>query len=136
MGILGNKEQEKTYRLGKTVLTESDLKIQIPYKGEVFTLRYPTPLQKSMIENEIARRLGGYPRASFSNDHLALVEACATIDILMIKEDCPKWFESPWTCLDEDLITDLFAGYFRFRDNIRARIRGSGVEESSKGSSS
>jgi len=133
--MFGNKEQEKKYRLGKTVLTESDLKIQIPYKGDVFTLKYPTPLQKSMIENEIARRLGGYPRASFSSEHLALVEACSTIDILMIKEDCPNWFESPWTCLDEDLITELFAGYYRFRDGFREHIRSPGMEGSSKGSS-
>jgi len=131
MGILNRNEEEKKYRLGKMVLSESELKIKVDYKGDVFTLKYPTPLQKSMIENEIARRLGGFPRASFSADHLAMVEACASIDILMVGDECPKWFETPWTCYDEELIAALYDGYFQFRDQFRQRIRGSGVEESS-----
>lgn len=125
-------KSERKYRLGKTVLTEDDLKIVIPYKEDTFTLKYPTPVQKTMIENEIARRLSGYPRASFSSDHLAMVEACATIDILMVKEECPDWFEGPWTCIDEDLVAELYSGYFQFRDGFRQRLRGHGLEGDGK----
>ena len=130
------KGEEKTYQLGKTVLTESDLRIQVPYKGEVFTLKYPTPVERTMIENEIARRLGGFPRASFSPDHLALVEACATIDILMVEGECPDWFVTPWECVDDVLIGEIFQGYFTFRDKLRERLRPGGLEDSSKGGGS
>ena len=125
-------ESEKKYRLGKTVLTEDDLNIVIPYKGDTFVLRYPTPVQKSMIENEIARRLNGYPRSCFSQDHLGTVEACATIDTLMVRDKCPLWFDGPWTCLDDNLIAELFTGYFQFRDNFRQRLRGDGLEGDSE----
>lgn len=129
-------DDERTYRLGKAVLTQSDLEIQIEYKGEVFTLHYPTPLQKTMIESEIARRLGGLPRASYPSEHLAMVEACCTIDILMERKGCPDWFDGPWTCYDEDLITTLFSGYFQFRDRFRERVRKGGLEEGSRKGSS
>jgi len=129
-------EEERTYRLGKTVLSQSDLKIEIEYKGEVFTLHYPTPLQKTMIESEIARRLGGLPRASYPADHLAMVEACSTIDTLMEQKDCPDWFDGPWTCYDDELITTLYAGYFQFRDQFRDRLRQGRLGEGGKKGSS
>ncbi len=125
-------QSERKYRLGKTVLNESDLKISIVYKEDTFVLLYPTPVKKTMIENEIARRLNGYARTSFSTDHLSLVEACATIDVVMVKEECPDWYEGPWTCVDEKLIAELFAGYFQFRDNFRQKLHGGELEGSSE----
>jgi hypothetical protein len=127
-----NGREEKTFKLGKTILTESELKIAVTYKGEIFTMLYPTPLQKTMIENDIALRLNGYSRSSFSPDHLAYVEACVTIAATMIRDECPDWFEGPWDCYDDELITALFAGYFQFRDEFRRRIRGDSVAGDSK----
>ncbi len=135
--MFGGKDQEteKTYRVGKQVLRESELKIQVTYKGEVFTLLYPTPLRKSMIETEMARRFGGLPRSSFSQEHIALVEACVIIDTLMIPKECPSWFTTPWECVDENLITEIYQGYFQFRDRFRERLRSNGAEGGGKGDS-
>ena len=132
--MFGGKSEDagKAYRIGKQVIAESELKIQIPYKGDMFTLKYPTPILRTMIETEIARRLGGYARSSYTTEHLSLVEACATIDLLMIPEECPNWF-LPWECLDEALIAALYDGYFRFRDQLRERLRSTGPESGSKG---
>lgn len=128
-----NKEREKQYKLGKTILNESDLKIQIPYKGDIFTLQYPNPMLRTAIETEIARRLGGYPRSSFSPDHIATIEATVTIDILMIRDECPDWFEGPWTCYDDALIANLYDGYLRFRDEFRKKLRSDRLEGDNKG---
>ncbi len=46
-------DNERKFRLGKMVLTESDLKITVVYKEDTFVLMYPTPVKKTMIDNEI-----------------------------------------------------------------------------------
>ena len=130
-----NKEKIQQIKMGKTILNENDLKIAISYKGEIFTLQYPNPMLRSVIETEIARRLGGYPRSSFSADHITAVEACATIDSLMISNECPDWFDGPWTCVDDALIATLYNGYLRFRDQFRKKLRKDKLEGDSKGSS-
>lgn len=120
-------------KIGKKVLSEDDLKFTVQYKGEIFTLRYPTPFEKAAIEAEIARRLGGYSRESFPPDHLAMVEMTAYVNQLVVPEESPDWFKSAWTCYDESCIANLYQGYLRFRGNFQTRIRGSGPEEGRKG---
>lgn len=115
-------------KIGKKILTEDDLKFTVTYNGEVFTLRYPTPFEKAAIESEIARKLGGFKRESFPPDHLALVEATAYVNQLVVPEDSPAWFKSAWTCYDEQCIGTLYTGYLRFRGDFQARIRGDGPE--------
>ena len=131
-----DNKQEELIELGRNILRESDLEIPIQYNGEQFTLKYPNPATSAMIEAEIARRIGGYPRASFSAEHLAGIEAYVTIDILMIPEKCPKWFKGPWTCYDDELITTLIKGYFTFRTQFQDKMRGGGFEKGSQGTSS
>lgn len=123
-------------KIGTKVLTEDDLKFTVVYNGEVFTLRFPTPFEKAAIEAEIARKLGGYSRDSFPADHLAMVEAAAYVNQLVIAEESPSWFKSAWTCYDEQCIVNLYRGYLQFRGNFQSRIRGSGPEGSSSGGKS
>jgi len=123
-------------KIGKKVLSEDDLKFTVQYDGEVFTLRYPTPFEKAAIEAEIVRKLGGFRRASFPEQHLAVVEATAYVDQLIVPEESPDWFKSAWTCYDESCIVNLYQGYLRFRSKFQQRIRSSGPKGSSKGSKS
>lgn len=120
-------------KIGNQVLTEDDLKFTVTYNGEVFTLRFPTPFEKAAIEAEIARKLGGFTRDSFPPEHLAMVEATAYVNQLVIPEESPSWFKSAWTCYDDQCIVNLFQGYLRFRGKFQARIRGDGPEASGKG---
>ncbi len=119
-------------KIGKKVLSEDDLKFPVQYNGEIFTLRYPTPFEKAAIEAEVARRLGGFPRSSYPPEHLAMVEATAYVDQLVVSEESPDWFKSAWTCYDESCIVALYQGYLRFRGDFQIRIRGSGPEGSGK----
>lgn len=119
-------------KIGKKVLSEDDLKFTVQYNGEVFTLRYPTPFEKAAIESEIVRKLGGFSRASFPQDHLAIVEATAYVDQLIVSNESPDWFKSAWTCYDESCIVTLYQGYLRFRGDFQTRIRSSGPESGSK----
>lgn len=116
-------EEKQTFRLGQQVLHQDDLEIEVTYNGEVFVLRYPNPMQRAAIENEVARRLGGLPRESYDPDQLTLLIATTYVDNLFIPEKCPNWFESAWTCYDDDLIAQLYTGYLRFRDQFRKKIR-------------
>jgi len=123
-------------KIGNKVLSEDDLKFTVTYNGEIFTLRYPTPFEKAAIEAEIVRKLGGNNRASFPADHLAMVEATAYVDQLVVHVDSPEWFKSAWTCYDDECIGALYTGYLRFRGEFQARIRGSGAKSDSKGGKS
>lgn len=126
-------EKQEDIRIGKKVLSEDDLKFTVQYNGEMFTLRYPTPFEKAAIESEIARRLGGFARSSYPPDHLALVEATAYVDQLVIPDESPDWWRSAWTCYDEACIVSLYQGYLRFRGDFQKRIRDSGPEDGRKG---
>ena len=129
-------ERKSSYQIGKQVLTEDDLKFPVEYKGDVFILRYPNPLQRSLIESEITRRLGGVPREACSIEMISLTTACAYIDNLVVSADSPSWFTSAWTCYDEEMIGTLYAGYLDFRDKIQKKIRAGGFERSVEGGSS
>jgi hypothetical protein len=115
-------EESKSLQIGKNVLAEDDLLIQISYEDDVFVLKYPNPLVKGQIEVEIARRLGGFNRNTFSQDHVIMTEALVTIDSTYVQEKCPKWF-APWLCVDDRLIMALFNGYLSFRDEFREKLR-------------
>ena len=120
-------------KIGNKVLNEDDLKFTVTHNGEVFTMRMPTPFEKAAIEAEIARRLGGYSRDSFPSEHLAMVEATAYVNQLVVAEESPAWFKSAWTCYDDQCIVTLFQGYHRFRGKFQERIRGDGPQASGKG---
>jgi len=126
------EEDKDLIQMGRMILRQSDLEIPVTYKGEVFTLKYPSPSMSAAIEAEIARRLGGYPRSSFAFDHIAHVEACVIIDFTIIPSKSPKWFTSVWNCYDESLIAELYSGYHSFRQSFQERIRSGGFEEGSK----
>jgi len=127
--MFNKMEKDDVITLGKSIIRESELEIPIQYKGETFTLKYANLSVQAAIEAEIARRLGGYPRASYTAEHLASVEACVVIDYTYIPEKCPKWFRGPWTCLDEELLGELYKGYFLFRDRFRAKLQSGGFEK-------
>jgi len=128
-----NKPEDRTYHIGKQILTESDLKVQITYKDEVFTLKLANPLEKSAIEAEIARRLGALSREAFSADHVAMVEAATYISNCLVVDESPKWY-NPWLCHDEMLTATLYSGYLRFRDGFRERLAKDGFSPDSGGS--
>jgi len=130
------ESEEIAVRVGTKMLTEDDLKFTQQYNGEIFTMRYPTPFEKASIEAEIARKLGGYSRDSYPPEHLAMVEATAYVNQLIVPEESPAWFKSAWTCYDDQCIVTLFQGYLRFRGNFQTRIRTDRSEGSSKGISS
>lgn len=129
-------DEKATVKIGNQVLSEDDLKFTVQYNGEVFTMRFPTPFEKASIEAEIARKLGGFTRESFPADHLAMVEATAYVNQLIIPEESPTWFKSAWTCYDDQCIVNLFHGYLRFRGSFQTRIREGRPEGVGKGSSS
>lgn len=129
-------EEKKDYQLGKQVLTEQDIRIPIEYKGEIFTLQYPNPYQRTLIESEIARHLGGVARENYPLDHVTTVCACAYINSIIVQDESPKWFTSAWTCLDEELIGTLYGGYLRFRDELQGKIKKDGFARGSEGGSS
>lgn len=112
----------KEFRIGKQVLKEQDLLFTYQYDGELFTMRYPSPLTISLIENEIARRLGGIPRESYSLEHVSMVSCRVYIDYLVEKDKSPSWF-NVWECLDDNLVVGLYETYVKFRDTFRERIR-------------
>jgi hypothetical protein len=114
---------ETTVTLGKQILHEDDLQIKVEYKGDSFSLRYPNPLQRSMIEQEIAKRLGGLSRSAYDPEHLMMITASCYVDNLYEPKGCPVWFDGAWTCYDEALIAELYAGYLRFRDSFREKLR-------------
>ena len=123
-------ENEKDIiNLGRMIIRQSDLEISVTYKNDVFVMKFATPSVQAAIENEIARRLGGFQRSAFSFAHIANVEACALIDYTLIPGRQPKWFQSIWTCYDEDLIAALYEGYLTFRNIFREKMRNGGFEE-------
>lgn len=126
---------DKAIKLGKQILHESDLKITVEYKGEIFTLKYPNPVEKSIIESNISRTLGGVPREAHTLEHITMVTATCYVDSLIILDESPDWFISAWTCYDEELIGTLYAGYLRFRDSFQKKIRESGFQIPSEGGS-
>jgi hypothetical protein len=117
----------KAIKLGQMLLNDEDLKIRVQYNGEMFTMRYPTPLEKAQIESDIARTLGGMPRSAFPEEHLFLVEATAYVNRLVVVEECPDWFKSAWTCYDERLTATLYGEYLTFRNSFRNRVAEGGL---------
>jgi hypothetical protein len=115
-------EKDNVVQIGRNVLNESDLLIQVQYEDEEFVLKFPNPLQKNAIDVEVARRLGGLPRSAFSPDRVITTEAFVTVDTIYVADKCPKWFV-PWTCMDEQLILKLYNAYLSFRDEFAERLR-------------
>lgn len=122
-GNAGGGGDPSALQVGKNVLHQEDLQFDVTYNGEVFTLRYPTPHTQSFIEVEIARRLDGLPRNSFSEEQLIRIEAYAYVNSLLVPEKSPSWFKSAWTCMDEDLIFALYKAYIEFKETFRRRLR-------------
>lgn len=114
---------EKTYQIGKQILKEHDLNFTVEYDGEVFTMKYPTPIEKAAIEADIVRKLGGASRESHSPQHVATVEMYCYVDGIVIPDKSPAWFKGVWTCLDEVLIVRLYEGYLSFRDAFRGKLQ-------------
>ena len=123
---MGKKDTK--IRIGQQVLREDDLTFTVEYNEEIFTLRHPSPLDRTVIEAEISRRLGGASRDSYPGDHLTLVEACTYIDHLLVREESPEWFDSPWKCYDEECIGVLYRGYLQFRNEFQSKIKRGGLE--------
>lgn len=123
---------KKEIKIGQQIIHEDDLLFEVEYNGEIFTMQYPTPHMKALIETDIANRLGGYSRSAFSENHVFRVEATAYVNNLVVKEKSPDWFKNAWTCYDEDCILVLFNGYVEFRDKFQTRIRSGGPEGGSK----
>jgi len=119
-------------RIGQKVLHEDDLKFPVTYNGEIFVLKYPSPFEKAAIETDISRKLGGFARDTFPNDHLYMVEATAYVDNLVVREESPDWFKSAWICYDEACIGALYTGYLRFRGDFQTRIRDKRLEDTIK----
>lgn len=122
--------KEREIKVGNQVLHEDDLEFTVQYNGEIFTMRLPTPFEKAAIEAEIVRKLGGYGRDSFPPNHLAVVEATAYVDQLVVREKSPAWFKSAWTCYDDMCIETLYRGFLRVRSDFQERFRGDRPEES------
>jgi hypothetical protein len=120
-------------KIGNKVLREDDLEFTVQYNGEIFTMHYPTPFERAAIEAEIARKLGGYSRDSFPPQHIALVEATAYVNNLIVPEKSPVWFKSAWTCYDEECIESLFRGYLRFRNKFQEQFRNDESQRGGKG---
>ena len=127
---------KKEIKVGKQVLREDELTFPVEYEGEIFTLKYPSPFEKSAIEVDIANRLGGFPRNSFTSDHVLMVTATAYVHNIIVREKSPDWFTSAWTCYDENCIGTLYQGYLEFRNKFPKRIRADGLERDSKGGES
>ena len=128
----GKESDKEMAKLGKQIIMEHDLEIPITYKDEIFTLQYPTPLMRSAIENEIARRLGGYARDTYAPQHLQLIESTVYVNELYIQDKCPKWFKSAWLCYDDELIQELYAGYLLFRGEFQEKVRSDKFQGSSQ----
>jgi hypothetical protein len=126
-------EKEKALKLGKSILRESDLEVSVTYRGEVFTLRLPNPSQMAQIETEIARRLGGYPRDSFSVDHLTRIRMMVTIDLTLVAEKSPNWFSSAGQCYDEELLAKLYSEFIDSREQFLQRLKNGYYEGSGAG---
>jgi hypothetical protein len=133
---MNHQNSSKEIRIGHKVLTEDDLKFTVEYNGEIFTMKLPNPFEKSMIETELARKLGGHARNTYPADHLALMEATAYVDNLVVRDESPDWFSSAWSCYDEDCIVKLYTGYLSFRGQFQERIRSKDSEGIGKGSKS
>ncbi len=134
--MASGKEEDQKIRIGKQILSEDELEIQAPYKGDLFVLKYPNPILHSQIEMETARRLGGYPRSSYSADYLLQLEMNVTVDLLYVSEKCPNWYEGPFEDFDEERTLALYNNFLKFRDNFRRRLRASRPDESGKRGSS
>ena len=125
---MGRERNEEAFNIGKKVFSESDLEFVVDVDGEQFTLKHPAPWQKAGIETEIARRLGGFSRDSFSPEHVGIIEATTYVDALVVRDKSPNWRKGAWSCYDEKLIVKLFDGYYRFRGEFQERIRGDGSQ--------
>lgn len=123
---MSEDKDKEVIKIGQKVLRESDLEFPVEYDGEVFTLRHPAPYQKALIESEIARRLGGFSRDAYPNEHLALIEATTYVDALVVRDKSPSWWKGAWTCYDEDLIYTLYRGYYQFRGDLQEKLRRDG----------
>lgn len=134
--MANDREEERKIRIGKEILSEDDLEIQAPYKSDIFILKYPNPILRSQIEMETARRLGGYPRSSYSADYLLQLEMNVTVDLLYVSEKCPDWYEGPFEDFDEERTLALYNRYLKFRDTFRRRLRAGRSDKSDKRGSS
>lgn len=126
------KDGENKIRLGKQLIREDELEIHVPYRDDVFVLKYPDPIVKSQIEMEVARRLGSYPRSQYSANYLLQLEMIVTVDMLYVAEKCPTWYEGPFRDLDEERTMTLYNGYLNFQEDFRRRLRQGRLEGDGK----
>ena len=130
------REESKEFKVGRLVLNEDDLKFQVNYKDELFTIKHLAPYERQVVEAEIVRRLGGFPRNAHDPNHVAMVEAMAYVEASIIREESPDWFKSAWTCYDEDCIVELYRGLLDFSSQFQQRLAGGPSEGSGKGGQS
>ena len=117
-------DKDAKNKLAHKVLKEDDLRFDVNIDGEVFVMKYPLPFENGLIQGEVARRLGGFPRTSFSEEHVAMTEAYCYVEAMVIHEDSPSWFTSAWACPDDDVVLKLYQGYLQFRSKLQGQLRG------------
>ena len=126
-----NKDQE-TIKIGNQTLNEDDLQFNVEYKGEMFTLVYPSPWAKIEIERIITQKLGAAPRSSYTQEHINFVEAVVYVNELIVLDKSPSWFKSALTCYDTELINTLYAGYLSFRRKFKDKLQTGGFAEGNR----
>lgn len=121
--------KEETYRVGKQILNQDDVRRVIKVKDEVFRIKFPTPIEQERIERDIALRLGGNPLDSIPASSYNAIRMCVTLDHII--EDSPEWWKTSGECYDEEILAKLWDEYLIERDKFRRLLRESKFKRNS-----
>ena len=109
----------KPIKIGKKILEGDDLKHKCTVLDVDFVFKCASPAERSMIEMDVVRRLGGQPRDSFSASHINDLTVRATLRRVI--DSCSDEDFDVWESWDVGLIYAAFDAYTVFQQELLKR---------------
>lgn len=122
---------EEEIKVGEILLSKEDLQKTLKTKRGNFVVKIANPLDKKLIIRNTAASIGQANVQSVTAADYYFITAMETMRIVIIES--PDWFESVDTCMDDELILDLYGQYIEFEKRFRRLLRQNKFGRDSKG---
>lgn len=109
------------FEVGEMLLAKEDLVQKVLTKRGNFVVKIANPLDKRRIVRSTASAIGNADLGSIPSADYFYITAVETLKVVLV--ETPDWFKSVDTCLDDDLIIELYSEYSKFETEFRRRFR-------------
>ena len=123
-----DRKNDESIIVGKQILHPENLRTQINVDGDVWEIKYPTPLERQAIMRDVIMRLGGQSLSSVPEIYYTDLLMYVTLDHVI--QESPDWWTSASDCLNDEITRRIWKEYQTFVDKFRKKINKGGFKGS------